>query len=94
MLSKATVRLTWEDRSDHETSFVIEMRRAGQARFKRVARVSENVDQLAITGLTPGTSYTFRVRAEAGQKTLKPSNQVTVATPTPSRPRTPDRVRQ
>jgi hypothetical protein len=66
-----TVKLTWSDNSDNETGFTIH--RADDAAFA-TNLVSVNVAATAgtgvrtrnITGLTPGGSYYFRIRANNG----------------------------
>lgn len=62
-LSGTQVVLTWSDRSNNETSFRIEMKSETQSFFTEIKTVTSNVTTVTITGLTPGTTYFFRVRA-------------------------------
>lgn len=55
-------QVTWEDRSTHTTSFVVE-RAAGAGAFIEVATVAASTTTLAQTGLTTNASYRWRVRA-------------------------------
>lgn len=56
-----TVRLSWEDRSDNETGFLIE-RSANGGPFTRVLHTGPNITSYAASGVPAGT-YTYRVSA-------------------------------
>src|SRR5436190_1075128 len=56
------VRLTWRDNSSDETTFRVEMSRAG-APFSEIKALPANTTALLVTALTPNTRYSFRVRA-------------------------------
>jgi hypothetical protein len=71
--------LTWADNSDNEDAFEIE-RRLGAGPFVTVGAVSANVVLFEQNDLSPGSTYTFRVRATNGDGASSYSNEVTVTT--------------
>lgn len=56
------INLSWTDKSANETGFKIEASTAGGT-FAQIGTVGANVTSYAATGLAPGLSYVFRVRA-------------------------------
>ncbi len=90
VLSSTTIRLSWVDNSNNETSFRIE-RKQGSGSFSEVGNVAANVTTFDSTGLSPDTAYTFRVRARSGSSNSSYSNQVT-ATSAPSGPAAPSNL--
>jgi hypothetical protein len=80
--SSTTVALTWRDKAQGEESYVVEAKvNARKAKFQVVATVPDGAAAAQVTGLTPGTSYTFRVRAVAGSQFSPYSKAVVVGTP-------------
>lgn len=77
VLSPSQVRLDWTDNSADETSFVIE-RRSGAGTFVAIASVRSNTTAFTNSGLTPGTVYTYRVRAVSAAGNSPYSNEVQV----------------
>jgi len=76
------VALTWRDKAQGEESYVVEAKvNARKAKFQVVATVPAGAAAAEVTGLTPGTSYTFRVRAVAGSQSSPYSKAVVVSTP-------------
>ena len=62
--STSQINLTWTDNSGDETGFKIERcSGAGCSAFTPIATVGANVASYSNTGLTAGTSYSYRVRA-------------------------------
>lgn len=61
-VTQTTAELLWEDRSDNETGFQIQAR-AGSGAFVNVANPSAGAQRFTVTGLTPYTAYTFRIRS-------------------------------
>jgi carboxypeptidase T len=62
-ISASQINLTWAD-SDIETGFKIERcTGAGCSDFAQIATAGANVTSYSNTGLTPSTSYSYRVRA-------------------------------
>ena len=76
--STTEIRLTWVDNSSSEENFLIE--KIADGVFKQFKMTGPNITMVKITGLTPGTSYTFRVRAAAAGSYSAYSNTAT-ATP-------------
>jgi hypothetical protein len=62
VVSNRNVVLSWEDKSDNETSFKIE-RRTGTGSFGEIGTTRTNISEYSDSGLTPGDTYTYRVRA-------------------------------
>src|SRR5262249_35186517 len=58
----AQLKLTWIDNSPNETGFALE-RRGSMDPFAQIAVVGPNVTSFADSGLTPGATYCYRVRA-------------------------------
>jgi hypothetical protein len=80
--SSTTVALTWRDKAQGEESYVVEAKvNARKAKFQAVATVPAGAAAAQVTGLTPGTSYTFRVRAVAGSQSSPYSKVVVIGTP-------------
>ncbi|MEO6192485.1 MAG: matrixin family metalloprotease [Thermoanaerobaculia bacterium] len=80
--SSTTVALTWRDKAQGEESYVVEAKvNARKAKFQEVATVPAGAAAAEVAGLTPGTSYTFRVRAVAGTRTSPYSKVVVISTP-------------
>ena len=63
-MAPTELTLRWNDRSDNEDSFEIQMQPPGGS-FGIAAIVGADVDEVTITDLTPVTTYRFRVRALA-----------------------------
>ena len=61
--SSTQINLTWNDGSHNETQFRIE-RKVGTGSFAFLVNKSANATTHSDTGLTTGTTYTYRVRAE------------------------------
>jgi hypothetical protein len=77
-ISRSSIKLTWDDNSTNETTFVVEMKKNGK--FKLARSVKKNVKTVTITGLAAGKSYTFRVKAKKGTVASDASESITVQT--------------
>ena len=77
-VSTTEIRLTWEDNSTGEENYLIE--KISNGVFKQFKMTGPNITMVKITGLTPGTSYTFRVRAATASDTSDYSNTSTAST--------------
>jgi fibronectin type 3 domain-containing protein len=86
--SGTQIDLAWTDASKNETGFTIE-RRADGEEFAKVGDVRANVTRFRDTGLTPGTTYTYRVKATNAGGDSPWSEEVSGATPAnpPAAPR-------
>jgi formylglycine-generating enzyme required for sulfatase activity len=102
--SPTRISLRWRDNSDDETGFGIERRAGPSGQFEQVPSVdttvantvAANVTLFNDTGLTEGTTYTYRVIAYRYTAGAAPSNEVTVLATnklppnTPANPNPPD----
>ncbi len=79
-LSPVSIQLVWQDNSDIETGFKIE-RKSGSGVYLQVGTVSANVNQFTDTGLTPNTTYTYRVRAANDAGNSGYTNEASASTP-------------
>jgi hypothetical protein len=62
--SSSAINLAWTDNSDNEDGFRIERcQGSGCSSFAQIATVGANVTSFQNTGLSAGTSYSYRVRA-------------------------------
>lgn len=61
-ISSTQVMLGWTDNAGNETGYVVEAR-IGQSGYGDVTTVPASSTSAMISGLVPGTTYTFRVRA-------------------------------
>lgn len=78
-VSRGRVRLHWRDHSDNETGFLIELKR--QNAFVDIPFVvPPDMLHLELFGLTSGSSFTFRVRAQGDEGKSGPSNEATATT--------------
>jgi titin len=80
VLSSSRVRLTWTDNSLIETGFSI-WRKTGSGDYVRIAVTAPNTTQFTDSGLTPVTSYTYRVRAIGLGGASNWTNEATAVTP-------------
>jgi CSLREA domain-containing protein len=63
-VSMASLRLTWEEYTQKEEAVVVE-RKTGAGAFQIVGAVGPNATSYQDVGLTPNTSYTYRLQARA-----------------------------
>lgn len=62
--STSTIQLSWVDNAFNETSFTVEQRQgAGAWQPATPATAAANATSLVVTGLSPDTEYSFRIRA-------------------------------
>jgi hypothetical protein len=76
-VSATEIKLTWTDNSDTEANFLIE--KISNGVFKQFKMTGANITSVKLTGLTPGTPYTFRLRAATATEYSEYSN--TASTP-------------
>jgi subtilisin family serine protease len=68
----SSITVSWTDNSSSETNFRVERSMNGSA-FSQVAQVGANVTSWTNLNLTPGTTYSYRVRAVEGSAVSDPS---------------------
>jgi hypothetical protein len=78
--------LSWTDNSNNETEFKIERSTDAGVTFTEIATVGANVTTYADTGLTPLTTYSYRVRASNSAGNSAYSNTASVALMPPTAP--------
>lgn len=81
-IESTSLVLRWDDNSDNETGFDIEMSE-GSSGFSLLASTNANATTYNVYGLTPSTSYQFRIKAV---NTEGPSDYSNIATATTSAP--------
>jgi len=59
----AQLTLPWTDNSFNETGFLILRKIAGTPRMSHIARVGENITTYTDTGIIPGVTYCYAIRA-------------------------------
>ena len=74
------VLLSWRDRAAGEDGYVVEVR-VRRRGWQQVKALGTNSNSTVVTGLQPGTPYSFRVRAVRGGSASAYSNVATVVTP-------------
>ncbi len=62
-LSTSSIHLTWNDNSNNEASFRIELRPTGGGSFNEIGSAAANATSINVSGLSAATSYDVRVRA-------------------------------
>ena len=80
VVSKGAIQLAWTDLPNNEDVFRIERSEDGCYSFAQVAAVAANVASFLDSGLSPGTTYWYRVRAYNAFGDSIPSNTAEVTT--------------
>ncbi|MEW5766794.1 MAG: PKD domain-containing protein [bacterium] len=79
-VSSDQIEMTWSDRSDNETGFEIERRPEGGS-YSRIGIVPANTETYSdLSGLSPNTTYYYRVRASNPHGSSDYSNETWAAT--------------
>ena len=79
VLNKNSISLTWTDNSDNEASFVIQRSLNGTV-WIEVGTVNENITSYIDNGLSPSTSYQYRIVARNAFGNSLPSTKKTATT--------------
>jgi hypothetical protein len=77
--SSTEVDLEWNDNSNNETGFEVQIRE-GSGAFSSLGTLDANTTGATVTGLDPDTTYGFRVRAVGSGSNSAFSNTVTATT--------------
>lgn len=83
--------LAWADNASNENALLVEQRQGASGTWSQVAALAANTTTYRSAGLTPGQSYTFRVRASnvAGFSGYTNLASVTTTVAGPAAPSTP-----
>jgi fibronectin type 3 domain-containing protein len=79
-VTSTRINLTWDDNSANETGFEIE-RKTGSGAFALIQTTAAGATSFSNTGLTPSTTYTYRVRAKNAGGNSGYSNEASATTP-------------
>jgi len=78
--------LSWSDNSNNESGFMLE-RRTGSGSYTQIATLTANTNSYINTGLSPNTTYRYRIRAYNSSGESAWSNEANVTTgSTPAAP--------
>ena len=78
-ISASEIKLRWRDNSTNEAKFIVEGKSTGGT-FQEIGSVGANETFASITGLSPGTAYTGRVRARNASGDSAYSNEASATT--------------
>jgi hypothetical protein len=78
--SKTEVTLTWRDKAKGEQAYSIEIKKKGTRQFQEILTVPADSTSATVTGLLPGTTYSFRIRAVGSSAVSAYSRVLTVTT--------------
>jgi fibronectin type 3 domain-containing protein len=79
-VSSSQINLTWQDKAINETAYSVE-RSTDNKTWTVIATLAANSASYADTGLSPGTTYYYRVRAFDGSLTSNYSSSASATTP-------------
>lgn len=80
VVSDLQIKLTWSDKSTNETGFKIE-RKTGTETYAIVGTTAKEITTFSDTGLTPGTTYVYRVYSyNSAGNSVTYSNELTQIT--------------
>jgi len=79
--SPTKILLTWADNSRNETGFVIQRSSDGLTGWSEVTAVDEDVTTHTLPGLTPESTYFFRVLARNSEGLSNPTDAIPVTLP-------------
>ena len=87
-VSTTQINLSWTDNAPNETSFKIERKTGSGGTYSEIATVGANVITYNDTGLSPTTTYYYRVRATnaIGDSSYSNEANATTSTPVPAAP--------
>lgn len=90
-ISYSQIDLTWQDNSEDETGFYIYRKNTNS--YSNIANIEANTTFYNDTGLSPGTTYSYKVCAYNNGGESESSNEVTITTPgEPTAPSAPSNL--
>jgi uncharacterized lipoprotein YddW (UPF0748 family) len=82
-VSSSQINLSWTDNSTNESNFVVARSTTSGGPYTDIATLAANTTSYSDTGLTPGTTYYYVVRATNAGGASANSNQASATTPMP-----------
>ena len=82
-VSTTQINLNWQDKSSDETGFKIERKTGSSGTYTQIATTNTNIATYSNTGLSPGTTYYYRVRAYNASGNSAYSNEASATTLSP-----------
>ncbi|NLH36640.1 MAG: fibronectin type III domain-containing protein [Thermotogaceae bacterium] len=79
-LSSTQIKLTWQDASTNETGFKVERKTGSSGSWNVVKQLDFNTTEYTDEGLTPETTYYYRVKAYNAAGDSEPSNEIEIMT--------------
>lgn len=78
--STAQINLAWKDNSSDETGFKLERKTGASGTYAQITTTNANITTYSDTGLSPGTTYYYRVRAYNASGDSAYSNETSATT--------------
>jgi phosphodiesterase/alkaline phosphatase D-like protein len=82
-VSTTQINLSWQDNSVDETGFRIERKTGASGTYAQINSTNSNITSYSDRGLTPGTTYYYRVRAYSASGDSAYSNEASATTQSP-----------
>lgn len=79
-VKKNRVRLKWNDNSDNEEAFVLQLKGPDDRKFRTIQELAADTRRTWVRGLERGTTYRFRLRADGEGSRSRYSKKLKVTT--------------